>query len=493
MALPKPSPDSPASDDLLDERLDDLPPLDGDDELFDGVPPEELDPTPDDAAEDAFDDQEAADLVEAEGVESLDDEASEGVEGDDARGLELGDHGLDRDEAFALGADDAEAPGVGDESFDLGEFGGGAADDRGEVGTGDEQDELEGELDEGDDVGEGLWEGTAALLVRLRSPLPPWHDASWVRLSPPSAEAEVVSVACSDGRVLAAGNTIFSVTPGALQPAASPAVSGPLVAVALEPGAPHRAVVLRASGTLVQLDESGAASPLPLGPFARGALPTHLAWARGPVVRLSSGQLFERRGEEWAELPPRGVVGLASGPGGLLMVACLLGGSLSLRISSDSAASFRTRELPPLAPSPSPPVLAVTEGAAALASGGLILLSRGNSDFAVVEGYEGVLALAFAGRGPAAPLVLVLRRDRGEPAYLASVDASGRVGLLAELAAIDAPSSPGRRDRPRSSDVADESDEFDDGAQVALAWDEARGVLWVGTRTGLAAYGPARR
>lgn len=166
----------PLPEDDLD--LDDLPPLEGDDEVaadFD----EEL-PAIDE--EGGLDDAEADDLVPGDAIE-VEEESS--VTHDDEGEVDVGDAELAEDDG-RLAAEDAEEPGVGDEDFGLSDD---DADlvpgDAGEEGL-DEEAELPSDelpaLDGGDDDDEEAPTSGEIVDEVPRDPsLPPWEDATWAR------------------------------------------------------------------------------------------------------------------------------------------------------------------------------------------------------------------------------------------------------------------------------------------------------------------------
>ncbi|HRI72127.1 MAG TPA: hypothetical protein PK156_48170, partial [Polyangium sp.] len=121
------------------------------------------------------------------------------------------------------------------------------------------------------------------------------------------------------------------------------------------------------------------------------------------------------------------------------------------------------------------PTFAATAGGKRLAVASaheLYLSNDGGVSFIHVE-VPGVAAACFAGDDDTAELLVVAVSSREPIAHLVRITEDGEASRLADI--------PGS---------AESTESFGD---VSIAWDASRELLWIASRHGLVAWGPARR
>jgi len=473
----------------MDEELD-LPPLDadgdeGDETNVEGGIPDLLD-------EEGLDDADATDL------DVGDDELDTGEEEDDDSGDEIDvgaiDEGIVIDEASAEpgepdGVDDDDGRGVDDMASE---------DDGGAEGTdedpGDEVDESAlPELD--DDDGDAEENDTLAeVLLAEADTTIPWAAARWAPLEGAGAELPCRAVAAAGGRVAAAGEVLLLIEEGARAARRAPFAEGS-VAVALGDDA---LLAASARGQLL-LARDGGADATAIGSWRAGVEPSLGLWPAegGAPVELAAtpGRFWIRAGaallcstspeQPIAAVRDRGVLAITASAGVLVALTSGAAGVAIERFRGDDEGWAET----PLAGD----ALQMAErdrGAVRLsaAAGGRavalcdhrrVAVSRdGGATFAMLEP-GAALAVAFAGEGAEAPLLVLLAPTAaGGAAVVVEIDASGSAVRVGEIAA------------PEREITAAAGSPW---ATAALAWDTTRDVVWVASGAGLVALGRPRR
>jgi hypothetical protein len=145
------------------------------------------------------------------------------------------------------------------------------------------------------------------------------------------------------------------------------------------------------------------------------------------------------------------------------------GDEARLASSKDGGRVWETRSIEELRAGSLPWGLAVAGDAIAI-TGDELLVARGlDAPLEAPEGCERCVAATFAGTETTSPLLALLLRDDG--AYLARIDASNEARLVADLTRA--------------------GEDTDIGAS-SMAWDDARGVVWIACAWGLFALAPPR-
>jgi len=433
---------TPSAEDEDDDM--DLPPLDEDigeeeAELGEGAFDEVLPDLREDEG-DPLDDSNAQDLDIGAQIDDEDTDyvAEEGAEA----GLDIGplDEGIaDLDAGSAIGDEDGENGAAGDEDgigeleFDR------TDDDGGAEGTGEN---VENDVDEAalpdldesehDEVDDHL--ADELLEEAARGKMPPWASSRFVLLEGAGAPVPCAAVTVAGARVLAAGDVVLAVEEGA-----------------------H------------------AASPIP--GFGVG---------KGPVALAATTERVwvQHEGALWLITDPEGSAKRVK-ESGLRAIAASGASLLALVLREEGAAIERLRgddeapEATPLAGdiaemvSAEPKVkLAAARGGKRLAlvsPRGLLLSNDSGRSFESIDLHD-VVAACFAGEEEDASL-LALMAPPGEAAFsLVRVSEDGEPSRVAEIAA------------PK------------DGTNTAsIAWDASREVVWIASRQGLIALGPARK
>jgi hypothetical protein len=474
-----------------DEELEELPPLDGgkEDDVEDPAPDLEDEEVPK-GGEDPFDDK-TGDPTQGDGTAELELSGSEGgwlEEADAAEGLDIGDAELLSEEADLLR--DNEEPGTGNEDYGIGDDEVAQGTDGGEEGPGDDDEELReedlprldadegGSPDDEDFVEDGFGADEEALGV-------PWGAARWERVGAPLEVGPVRSLALVAGGLLVGGSGLFRVDleGGVEKLAASGLAGGDVTGVWAVDGAVwvtteegelyaskdqgktfQKVIAWRA---LVRPDEAAAGIQVAAG---GGGL-----WGRtAQGTLLFSGDL----GATFEVVDAGGFVAALDSdalgmPGDVVaVVRTLRGGEMVRWRAHDSAVhaaltgALETAEL-------AGPLRVATRGvdlALSPESTPVSVSLDGGATWARAPKTATATAIAWSkGEG----LLVGLYDERQERAYLAHVSPGGQTNLLAEMTAAP-------------PDV--------EGGIQALAYDEARGVVWVAGGfgvTALAARGAA--
>jgi hypothetical protein len=487
-----------------DEELEELPPLDGgiDDEAETPAPDLEEDELPDGGG-DPFDDK-TGDPTQGDGAAELELSGSEGgwlEEADEAEGLDIGDAELLSEETDLLR--DNEEPGTGNEDYGIDDPEGALDTDGGEEGPGDADEELReedlprldadegGSPDDEDFVEAGFGADEEALGIA-------WGAERWQRVGAPLELGPVRTLACVAGGVLVGGSGLFRVDleGGVERLAAVGLLGGDVTGVWSIDGTVW---VRTEDGELFASNDQG-------GTFARAA-----AWralvrpdeaAAGIQVVVGGGGLWARTaqgtllfsggyGQAFEVVDAAGFVAavgtdaphVAGVPGDFVAVVRTLRGGEIVR--GHHGALVHTALPVAVRGAVRAAVTGAVAGALAgeelagplrVATRGLdIALSPENATVSVsLDGgvswarapkTETATALAWSKAG----LLVGLFDERQERAYLAHVSPGGQTHLLAEMAAAP-------------PDL--------EGGILALAFDEARGVVWVAGGFGVAALAP---
>jgi hypothetical protein len=366
------------------------------------------------------------------------------------------------------------------EDDDLGAFDGeSVADDGGSEGTGEDaaNDVDENALPDLDESEQDRADDTLAdvlLEEAARARLPPWAASRFVSLEGAGASVPCTAVTVVGARVFAAGDMVLAVDEGA-HAARRVGLEVPCTAIA----ATEEMTVIAAvrAGLLVSRD--GCVSAAPVTGFRSAKGPVGLACTPGRVWLLHDGALWSMAGGDGALVRVRenGLRAIAATTGSLVALSARAEGVFVEKLRGDDEA-WQSAKLPDdvvkFVLAEHRPTLVATAGGkrVAIASPrGLFLSNDGAVSFMRVE-VPGAAAACFAGDDEAAHLMVVVTSpdeslahlirvtDEGEPSRLAEIRGSGDGGLFGD---------------------------------VCIAWDASRELLWIGSRHGLVAVGPARR
>jgi len=421
-----------------DDDLDELPPLDGDatDE-----------PSPEPEADDALaDDAGVANLDDSTGEDDPADPGDldlEHVEGGwlnepaDTPDLDLGDVSIVDFSEGASPTEDVDEPGVGDEDFGLGGASEHGGLDAGDEGPLDGDEELrEGDLPRLDADEEGDVDDASLIDSGFAADAPvglPWAAAPWSRVGAPVALTAATTVACAPGGAVAVGRG----ESGALELVRIDleGTSQTLAALGLDLA---RVRLVAARGRRVAALVEGGQLWLSADEGARFA-----AVAAGAVTEAGPANAGGAPGATAADLEVL-VAGVAHGAGVPV-----------------------TREAEP--PEARAPAIAASRGScvAYAARRGGVVQRRADGRWEPIAWEGQVLALAYL--DDAGTLVAATYADADDTTALVRVDVQGRAAVVARIGAAG-------------------SDGDADGRAVALAYDEARAVVWVAGGFGVAAF-----
>lgn len=280
------------------------------------------------------------------------------------------------------------------------------------------------------------------------------------------AARDVRALSCRGGMVLAGGEEMYLLRPGAQKMAsrAPPLDIGPIRAVAAEPRAPWRYAVASEELVAVFYRNNAGDQILRLRCNPPGPAATHLAWGRsGGVstlyVRWDDGAILrvapDMSGGEALDFPPMDAIA-ADQAGVLALVSFDADEPLAYFTRDGEALQFRP--LPrDLVVEPDQRVhLAVADEAVAfaIADGGVFVSRAHATPFVLSEPLAKAGPIEFAGASSDAALFGATNGAEG--ISLLRVDAAGDAVLIAELGADNGPPP----------------------ALVALGWDASRRVLW---------------
>ncbi|HVK62865.1 MAG TPA: hypothetical protein VM694_00230 [Polyangium sp.] len=459
----------------------DLPPLDtdpdgGDDEAAGDDFDEALPDLRDDGG-DPLDDANAQDLDVGLDVEDNTNEAA----GDDAEeGVDVG--ALDEDlatldsEESALGDDRDEGAYGDDDAADL-ELDA-TQDDGGAEGTGEsaENDVDESALPELDESANDETDDDALadelLEEAAREKLPPWAPSRFVVLEGAGAPVPCTAVTVCGARVLAAGDVVLVVDEGA-HAARQTGLDTPSTAVV---ATDEVTVVASARGGLL-VSRDGCASATPVAGFRSGKGPVELAATPGRIWALHEGSLWSMTGREGTPVLARegGVRAIKAAGGTLVVLATRPDGAAIERLRGDDEAWQRAplegaaAELVARDPRPGLAVAAAGRRVAIVSPRGLLLSNDGAQSFESVDLHD-VIGACFAGDEEDAPLYALMAPRGGATSYVVRVGEDGDVSRVAELRGQDGTGL----------------------GEASIAWDGSREFVWIASRLGLVALGPAR-
>lgn len=453
-----------------DDLLEELPPLDDGEDDDDRTPQDEdeLDPIVDDGD---TDDEVASDLAVGELLDPIRDEG--GYDADDARELDVG--GTEMVEDVTLSREDDDVAGMPGEDLSIGvdEVPDEGAEDLEGESQGQEGDEIDEaalpDIDADDDGQEGIAQEPIDLPDEV--PLPPWAALRWEQMPLPLVADPMKAVALRDGRVVVAGQTLLELhtdDTGTLRfvTCSSPTPPPALAGLALPDDGP---AVMASDGL------EGAGN---LFAFGRD---------RCLLARLSSDgalSVSRDRGADWVDVQRQDeVAGVGVDDTGRLVVAmasrkdrALLRSvdGLAWELDAGSSLGGLDWQRPVL-------VAARNESVAVASTRGVIDVSRGAQTpwtrTAVPPWLTSVAFVPLSGRDV---LVGTLFLESEDKSYLFTIEPEGAIALVADLSpAVGVASS------------AEDDDSEGLGRAECIAWDEARGWLWVAGRFGLQAWRPA--
>jgi hypothetical protein len=484
-----------------EDELDELPPIDGEtrDEPENDPDPDLLEESAEDASlDDATDEDAPADASD------LDLDRSEGGwlgEAGEAPDLDLGDVAITDfgEEGSALA--DAEETSTGDDDLALED-----APERGGLDTGDEgpldaDEELseadlpaldadeEGELDDGAVVDAGFASDEPVGL--------PWAARPWSMVGAPTALAGATAVACAHRGALVAARSESGATElvGVDLEGTSerlPAEGLPAAEVrALSVDATRVAAVVQDGRLLLSSDGGGRFAPIG-APMASDALfALGRLWVRtragGLIVLGTTADSRPRSRPSAAHAGAAGdsdlpasiercpVPGIAAaltceatdGPGAVAVLVVDDGGRPTALLRTTGEAWIR-REAGDAPEACSPALFAVRgEHVAYAARRGGVVRGPGGGPWQLVEWDGRITALAFV--DDAGTLIASTYFDADDTTALVRLDSAGKVSMVARIGAAHA-------------------DLESDGRVASMAYDEARGVVWVAGGFGLAAF-----
>jgi hypothetical protein len=496
-----------------DDALDELPPLDGD---VREAPTPELEESLEDEDDDdaSLDDATGEDdPADADGLDLERDERDPGwlEEPVDSPDLDLGEAALVDlgDERSAGGdLDDADGPDAGEEDPGFGnapERGGLDGGDEGPLGADDEL--READLPPLDADEEGDLEDAALVEAGFAAEEPvalPWAAGPWSRVGAPVALASATAVACAPRGALVAGRTEGGVAEivrvdleGTSQSLATSGLDvGMVRALAVE----GEVIAALVDGGEIRVSRDGGAS---FTPVAEGVVAAGFALVSGALwIRTRAGRLVTI-GADGARVPqsavdtgPSWVAAMArdeTGSGIAALVADEAGRvSGLLRAQGAGDGVLDALEVPEA--SRLPAVLAVRGAHAAYAGrrGGVV---RGGADGSwTTHVWEGrVTALAFVGDGGALVAATYFEVDDTTALVLLDESPSGgggepRVSVVARIGPAHAEASYAEASEPGEIGDTVEVEAAAHGRVLALAYDDARGVVWVAGGFGVAAF-----
>ncbi|MDI3289652.1 hypothetical protein [Polyangium sp. 15x6] len=459
----------------------DLPPLDtdpgaGDDDVDDGSFDDALPDLRDDGG-DPLDDANAQDLDV--GLDVSDD--ADAASGDDAEeGVDVGS--LDEDLATLDGEESAL-----DEDRDENTFGDDDAsdveldatqDDGGAEGTGEnaENDVDESALPELDESAndEADDEALADELLEeaARGKVPPWAPSRFVVLEGAGAPVPCTAVTVCGGRVLAAGDVVLVVDEGA-HAARQTGLDTPSTAVV---ATDEVTVVASARGGLL-VSRDGCASATPVAGFRSGKSSVELAATPGRIWILHEGSLWSMTEREGTPVLARegGVRAIKAAGGTLVVLATRPEGAAIERLRGDDEAWQKAPLEGPAAelavgdPRSGLAVAAAGRRVAIVSPRGLLLSNDGAHSFESIDLHD-VIGACFAGDEEDAPLYALMAPPGDATSYVVRVGEDGDVSRVAELRGQDGTGL----------------------GEASIAWDGSREVVWIASRLGLVALGPAR-
>jgi hypothetical protein len=499
-----------------EDALDELPPLDGD---VREAPAAELEEPLDDEDGDASLDDTTGedDPADADGLDLERGERDRAwlEEPADAPDLDLGDAALvdlgDERSSAAEDGNDADGPDAGEED----DPGFGNAPERGGLDGGiegplGEDDELrEADLPPLDADAEGDLEDAALVEAGFAADEPvglPWAAEPWSRVGAPVELAAATAVACAPRGALVAGRTDGGVAQivrvdleGTSQSLATSGLdAGTVRALAVE----RDVVAALVDGGRMRVSRDGGAT---FSPFAEGVIAAGFALVSGVLwVRTRAGRLVTL-GVDGARVPQAALdsgpswVAAMAGDEGASGVAALVAdeaGKVSGLLRGGSAIDSVIEALDVPEATQLPAVLAVRGGDVAYAgSRGGVVRRNGDGSWSTHVWEGRITALAFvddAGTLVAATYsdvddttaLVLLEKRSGEPELPGPV----RVSVVARIGPAPKEARYAEGSESVSGNDLAEGQGVGDGRVLALAYDDARGVVWVAGGFGVAAF-----
>jgi len=307
-----------------------------------------------------------------------------------------------------------------------------------------------------------------------RARLPSWASSRFVPLEGAGASVPCSAVFVAAGRVFAAGDVVLTVDEGA-HAARSVGLEAPSLAIAAMEGL---TVIATTRGGLVA-SRDGWISASPVTGFRSTKGSVGLACTLGRIWILHDRALWSMADADIALVRVResGLCAICATTGSLVVLTTGADGVLVEKFLGDDEAWQSTAlpdEVVKFVITEHRPTLVATAGGKRLAIAsprGLYLSNNGGVSFMRLE-LPGVASACFAGDDDTADLLVVLTSPDEPVAHLIRVTDDGETARLAEVRGLT------------------ESGSFGD---VSIAWDASRELVWIASRHGLVAYGPARR
>lgn len=355
-------------------------------------------------------------------------------------------------------------------------------DDGGSEGTGEDvandidEDALP-ELDESENDHADDLLADVLLEEATRSRLPSWASSRFVPLEGAGASVPCAAVFVAEARVLAAGDVVLTVDEGA-HAARRVGLDAPSFSVAAIAAMEGLTVIATTRGGLLA-SRDGWVTASPVTGFRSTKGSVGLACTLGRIWILHDRALWSMADADIAIVRVRenGVGAICGTTGALVALTTGSDGVLVEKFRVDDEAWQSTAlpdEVAKFVVAEHWPALVATAGGKRLAISSqrsLYLSNNGGLSFIHVE-LPGVSSACFAGSDDAADLLVVVTFPDEPVAHLLRVTDDGEPARLAEVRGLTDSGSFG---------------------EVSIAWDASRELVWIGSRHGLVAYGPARR
>ena len=355
-------------------------------------------------------------------------------------------------------------------------------DDGGSEGTGEDaandidEDALP-ELDESENDHADDSLADVLLEEATRSNLPSWASSRFVSLEGAGASVPCTVVFVAEGCVFAAGDVVLTVDEGA-HAARSVGLDAPSLTIAAIAAMEGLAVIATTRGGLLA-SRDGWVTTSPVTGFRSTKGSVGLACTLGRIWILHDRALWSMADADIALVRVResGVGAIGGTTGSLVALTTGSDGVLVEKFRGDDEAWQSTAlpdEVAKFVVAEHWPALVATAGGKRLAISSqrsLYLSNNGGQSFLRVE-LSGVASACFAGDDETADLLVVVTFPDEPVAHLIRVTDDGEPARLAEVRGLT------------------DSGSFGD---VSIAWDASRELVWIASRHGLVAYGPARR
>jgi hypothetical protein len=394
-------------------------------------------------------------------IGAIDDEFARLDDAESALGEERENEGFVEDDEFASFDDDK-----GDDD--------GGSEGTGEDAANDVDENALPELDESenDQADESLADELLEEATRAR--LPAWAASRFVQLEGAGASVPCGVVTVAGGLVWAAGDVLLTVDEGA-HAARHGSLEAPVSALAAMDGL---AVLATSRGGLL-VSRDGFATSSQVTGFRSTKGPVGLACTPDRVWLLHEGALWSMAAGDaaLARVRESGLRAMWAASGTLVTISSENEGVFVEKLRGDDEPRQPTAlpsEVAKFVLEVHRPIVVATAGGKRLALGsqdGLYLSNDGGASFFRVE-VPGIAAACFAGDDLGADLLVMVAAPGEASAHLIRVTDDGEAARLAEVRGTQ------------------ENGAFGD---VSIAWDASRELVWIASRHGLAAWGPARR